>query len=228
VESGGAYWARLLPSIAHHRVVVPDAPGFGMSAPLARLDAGTFADWLDALLDATCSGRPTLVGHSMLGSLAARYAVEKGDRLQRLVLTGVPAIDPYRMPPGLAFAGIRSALWPSAANFDRFAAWPFHDGARTAALDPGWFAAFAAYRLSCGQVPHVRRAMRQAVGARWVRIPDADPVRPAPPDELLTNQLPRVYVSTCCFKRATERYTSGAARCRAPLAPRVLINKDVA
>ncbi|WP_345044935.1 alpha/beta hydrolase [Georgenia daeguensis] len=192
VESGGVYWARLLPYLSHHHVVAPDVPGFGESAPLARLELGTFTDWLDSLLDATSRGRPTLVAHSMLGSLVARYAVRRGERLQRLVLTGVPAIGPYRMPTNLAVAAIRSAVWPSASNFDRFAAWPFHDGVRTAESDPGWFAAFAAYRLSCGQVPHVRRAMRQAISVGRVHIPDAALERITTPTALVWGRHDRM------------------------------------
>jgi 2-hydroxymuconate-semialdehyde hydrolase len=42
IECGGAMWAPVLAQLAqHHRVVVPDVPGLGESAPLDRLNAST-------------------------------------------------------------------------------------------------------------------------------------------------------------------------------------------
>ena len=42
IECGGAMWAPVLTQLAQrHRVVAPDVPGLGESAPLARLDVDT-------------------------------------------------------------------------------------------------------------------------------------------------------------------------------------------
>ncbi len=52
IECGGAMWAPVLaPLVAHHRVIVPDVPGLGESAPLPHLDVDTFARWFAGLLD---------------------------------------------------------------------------------------------------------------------------------------------------------------------------------
>ena len=54
IECGGAMWAPVLsPLAAHQRVVVPDLPGLGASAPVARLDDDTFARWLAGVIDQT-------------------------------------------------------------------------------------------------------------------------------------------------------------------------------
>ena len=75
IECGGAMWAPVLAQLAKtYRVVVPDVPGLGESAPASRLDVDTFADWLQGVVSQTGLDRPTLVAHSLVGSLAARYA----------------------------------------------------------------------------------------------------------------------------------------------------------
>ncbi len=78
IECGGAMWAPVITRLAaNHRVVVPDVPGLGESAPVPRLDDDTFARWFDAVLAQTHADRPTLVAHSLLGSVAARYAARR-------------------------------------------------------------------------------------------------------------------------------------------------------
>ena len=42
--------------------------------------------WLGELIDRTCSTAPVLVGQLVGGAMAARYAADHGDRLERLVL----------------------------------------------------------------------------------------------------------------------------------------------
>ena len=91
IETGGAYWAPVVPRLAEsHRLVVPDVPGLGESEPVERLDAAVFAEWLRALLRLTGTEKPTLVAHSLLGSFAARFATRQEDLLGRLVLYGAP------------------------------------------------------------------------------------------------------------------------------------------
>jgi pimeloyl-ACP methyl ester carboxylesterase len=106
IQSGGVYWGRVISHLADsHRLVVPDVPGLGESAPLARLDAAVFADWLAALLRLTCQERPTLIAHSLNGSLAARFAARHGHLLRRLVLSGTPGIGRYRHAAGAPGCG---------------------------------------------------------------------------------------------------------------------------
>jgi pimeloyl-ACP methyl ester carboxylesterase len=175
IECGGAYWAPAIPSLLDsHRLVIPDVPGLGESEPVARLDPATFADWFAELLRATCTEKPALIAHSLLGTLAARFAAEHGDLLSRLMIYAAPGIGPYRMPLGLRVVAIRFALRPSEGNAERFDRWAFFDLDRARRRDPGWVEAFDAYTRSRAVVPHVKRTMRQLIGSATKQVPDAE------------------------------------------------------
>lgn len=174
VPVGGVIWLRIISALAtNHRVIVPDVPGFGQSPPVSKLDVDVAAGWLAALIRATCSTPPTVVAHSMLGSLAAGFASRQSTRLRHLVISGAPAIGSYRMPLGLRAAAVRLTLAPSARSLEHFLRWPFLDWERTRSQDPEWFDAFTAYLLSRGSLPHVKKAMRQTVSVGARRIPNS-------------------------------------------------------
>jgi pimeloyl-ACP methyl ester carboxylesterase len=192
IECGGAYWAPLVSELAEsHRLVVPDVPGLGQSEPVARLDPATFADWFAELLRATCTEKPTLIAHSLLGTLAARFAAEHGDLLHRLMIYAAPGIGPYRMPLGLRVVAVRFALRPSEANAQRFDRWAFCDLDRARRRDPGWLEAFNAYTRSRAAVPHVKRTMRQLIGSCTEQVPDAELRRIPIPTKLLWGRRDR-------------------------------------
>jgi pimeloyl-ACP methyl ester carboxylesterase len=175
IECGGAYWAPVVSELAEsHRLVIPDVPGLGESEPVARLDSASFAAWFAELLSATCTERPTLIAHSLLGTLAARFAAEHGDLLRRLTIYAAPGIGPYRMPLGLRVVAIRFALRPSEGNAERFDRWAFSDLDRARRRDPGWLEAFNAYTRACAVVPHVKRTMRQLIASCTKQVPDAE------------------------------------------------------
>lgn len=190
IECGGAIWAPVVERLAeHHRLVIPDLPGLGESDPVARLDAATFADWLRALLGQTCDEPPALVAHSLGGSLAARFATEHGERLERLVIYGAPGVGRYRMPLGLRAVAIRFALRPTERNAERFDRWAFFDYDRVRGAEPEWFAAFGAYTMARARIPHVKRALRGLIGAGTKPVPGLE--RLAPPATLLWGRLDR-------------------------------------
>ena len=175
IECGGVYWAPVLSRLAErHRLVVPDVPGLGESEPIARLDAVSFAAWLTALIRSTCEEPPALVAHSLVGSLAARYAARHGVALRRLVIYGTPGVGPYRLPPGLMVAAILFDLRPSQRNLDRFARWAFLDPDRTRRQDPEWLDAFDAYNIARGSVTHVKRTMRHLVKTCTKPVPKTE------------------------------------------------------
>ena len=175
IETGGVYWSPVISRLAEsHRLVVPDAPGLGASEPVARLDEEVFDEWFAALLRLTCHETPTLIAHSLYGSLVARFATKHGDLLRALVLYGTPGIGHYRLPLGLLVTAIRFDLRPSERNNARFADWAFLDPARTRRADPEWYDAFAAYGRSRGAVPYVKRTMRQLIRAGSKQISDAE------------------------------------------------------
>jgi 2-hydroxymuconate-semialdehyde hydrolase len=193
IQSGGVYWGRTISRLAdRHRVLVPDVPGLGESEPREGLDAPELASWLSTLLRLTGTESPTLVAHSLVGSLAVRFAADRGLLLGRLVLSGVPGIGPYRLPPGLLLGVVRSSLRPSEANFERFLRWPFLDADRTRRRDPEWFASFSAYLRSRSAVPSVRRTMRQLVRNGTKQVPDDVLASVAVPTALLWGRHDRM------------------------------------
>ena len=87
--SSSAYWDPLAQCLPGHRVVAPDALGFGRSpAPEeSRYDLSAHVDSLERLLDQ----QATIVGHST-GCLVALGAAGRWPKLvRRVVLTGLPA-----------------------------------------------------------------------------------------------------------------------------------------
>jgi pimeloyl-ACP methyl ester carboxylesterase len=193
IESGGPYWAPVVaPLTDHFRIVIPDAPGLGESAPVERLNAETFAGWFADLLRVTGVSKPVVVAHSLFGSLAASYATGHSDDLRRLIIYGAPGIGRYRMPLRLRYVAIRFALRPTAGNAERFDRFALLDFDATRARDPEWWAAFDAYTRSRASVPHVKRTMRQLIGAGTRRIPD-EPLRQiAVPVNLIWGQHDRM------------------------------------
>jgi 2-hydroxymuconate-semialdehyde hydrolase len=186
IECGGAYWAPIISRLTgDHRLVVPDVPGLGESDPVARLDTTAFTDWLEALQRLTCKQPPTLIAHSLLGTMAARFASRHGHLLHRLVIYGAPGIGPYRMPIGLRAVAIRFALRPSEPNAERFERWAFADLDRVRRQDPDWFDAFTTYLRSRAVVPQVKRTMRQLLSSCTKQIPDAELRRIEAPTTLL-------------------------------------------
>jgi pimeloyl-ACP methyl ester carboxylesterase len=182
IECGGVYWAPIISRLAReHRVIAPDVPGLGESDPAGA----TFDDWLIALLQLTCEETPTVVAHSLVGTLAARFAGSKSDLFRRLVLYGAPGIGPYRMPIGLRVAAIRFALRPSEPNMVRLERWAFADLDRVRRQRPDWLDAFTTYTRSRATVPHVKRTMRRLVVRGTQRIPDTELRRIEVPTVLL-------------------------------------------
>ena len=192
-QAGGVLWVRVVPRLTKRwRIVVPDLPGLGESAPVARLDFAAVSDWLERLLRLTCHDRPTLVAHSLPAGFAARFAAHHGERLRRLVLIGSPALGTFRPPPALLIAAMRLNLRPSQRNLERFSRWPYHrpdrirteHGERQDALDT--------YLLSRAALPHVRRTMRQLIKTGTGRIPDAELEGIAVPTALLWGRYDRM------------------------------------
>jgi 2-hydroxymuconate-semialdehyde hydrolase len=193
IESGGAYWARVIARLAHtHTLIVPDAPGLGETDPVSRADSDAVHRWLDELIRLTCPEEPVLVAHSLLGSIAARFAIDRGRLLRRLVLIGAPGIGPYRLPLGLLMAAIRSDLRPTERNLERFLPWPFLDPEAVRRQDPEWFRAFLAYMVARQAVPHVKQMMRWLIRAGTVRIADSELRRIEVPTTLLWGRQDRM------------------------------------
>jgi 2-hydroxy-6-oxonona-2,4-dienedioate hydrolase len=91
----------LLNELQGVRALAPDLPGRGLSAPIdlpRHRYRETAVAWLDHLLDALELDGTTLVGHSGGGLWALWYALTHPDRVNRLVLIGVPTLPNTRCP----------------------------------------------------------------------------------------------------------------------------------
>jgi len=173
IVCGGVYWAPIIPQLAQtHRLIIPDVPGLGESGPVDRLDIGAFAGWFQGLVELTCAERPALVAHSLLGSMAARFAARHGDLVDRLGVYAAPGVGPYRMPLGLRVVAILFALRPSRGNAERFDRWAFADYDRARRRSGAWLAAFSEYTRYQAMLPHVKRTMNQLIGSCTKQITD--------------------------------------------------------
>jgi pimeloyl-ACP methyl ester carboxylesterase len=85
-----------------HRVIAVDLPGFGHSPmPAEPISITGYARTLDALLDTLDVAAAAVVGHSMGGFVAAEFAINFPQRVERLVLVSPAGLSTYGDPRGL-------------------------------------------------------------------------------------------------------------------------------
>lgn len=96
----GAYWKTTIQALsgAGYRVIVPDQIGFGKSSkPEMAYSFHEMARHTKALLDQLGVKQTAVVGHSMGGMVAARFALMYPDTVTRLVLEDPIGLEDYRM-----------------------------------------------------------------------------------------------------------------------------------
>lgn len=89
-------WVKVAADLSHRvRILVPDLPGHGDSAPYeGPLGLETLVDGLAALVDRESPDAPvTLVGNSMGGWVSMLYAARHPERVEHLVLMGSAGLD---------------------------------------------------------------------------------------------------------------------------------------
>lgn len=97
---------------AGFRVIAPDLPGHGRSSRWPHYALAVFDDALAALAEQRLPSRFDLVGHSLGGHLALRFAARWPDRVRRLIIEAAP-VPPQDEADALAMrreAGRRSLL----------------------------------------------------------------------------------------------------------------------
>jgi len=96
----GAYWERTARALSArgHRVVVPDQVGFGKSSkPVPfQYTLHAMAAHTRALLEALGVERAAVVGHSMGGMVAVRFALLAPERTERLVLVNPIGLEDWK------------------------------------------------------------------------------------------------------------------------------------
>jgi pimeloyl-ACP methyl ester carboxylesterase len=117
----GAAWLRVIPDLVMSwRVVAPDLPGHGASGTFAdAVDLDRVTGWLDDLIECTCTTPPILVGHTLGGAIAARFASERSDRLAGLVLVDTLGLRPFQPDPAFGAAVQEFMSAPSEQTLDR-------------------------------------------------------------------------------------------------------------
>ena len=93
-DEGTRNWEKLIPALApNYHVVTFDLPGFGFSEKGNHLyspkNYATFVKWV---IDTYADGPVILLGHSMGGGIALRFAADYPERLSRLILVDAAGI----------------------------------------------------------------------------------------------------------------------------------------
>jgi pimeloyl-ACP methyl ester carboxylesterase len=183
-----AVWMRVIPElVTTHRVIAPDLPGLGASeVPDGPPDAEAVLTWLDELIEETCAIPPVVVGKGPGGALAARFAIEYGDRIDRLVLVDTHGLARFRPPPGMALSFISVMLRPTGRGLERgFRRYCFADLDRVRAEMGERYEWMAAYALDRFRTPSVKAAMRSLMRQLASAIPSRDLKRIAVPTTLI-------------------------------------------
>jgi pimeloyl-ACP methyl ester carboxylesterase len=178
-------WLPVVPDlVGTHRVVAPDLPGLGASTlPGGPPDGARVLAWLGALVERTCPEPPAIVGASLGGAIAARFAIAHPDRLSRLVLVDTGGLARFRPAPGVLFALARFVARPSERTQRAFLRQVTVDPARAQAL---MGADARAYGLELARTPSVRAANRHLLRQLGTR--------PIPPEQLAGMAVPTALV----------------------------------
>lgn len=124
---GATGWTNFRPNIGplsqHHRVIAVDMPGWGQS-DTATPDDRDHLEALELLLDSLELDRVTLIGNSMGGMTALRFAAAHPERVSHLTCMGTPAPGTNVFAPaGGPSEGLKVLFGayhdPSPANFKR-------------------------------------------------------------------------------------------------------------
>ena len=95
----GYYWGQVIRSLAANgfRVIVPDQIGFGRSSkPVINYSFKQLAQWSKNLLDTLCVQKTSILGHSMGGMLATRFALMFPERMDKLLLENPIGLEDYK------------------------------------------------------------------------------------------------------------------------------------
>ena len=117
--ANGLHWLRVIPALTpRHRVVAPDLPGQGETGQTAGGTREEVLEWLDALVEETCEGAAAVVGVTLGGAVAARYAAEHPERVDRLVLVDALGLAPFAPAPRFAAALNAFLAGPGGETYD--------------------------------------------------------------------------------------------------------------
>ena len=96
---GGYYWTNVIKALSEngYRVIVPDQIGFGKSSKaFIHYSFHQLAQWNKQLLDTLHINKSIVLGHSMGGMLATRFALLFPEKTEKLVLENPIGLEDYR------------------------------------------------------------------------------------------------------------------------------------
>ena len=182
-------WMPILAGLAPtYHVVAPDLPGLGASeAPAGSFSPGAVVAWLARLIDKTCDSPPALVGTSLGGTIAARFAAVHSDRLTNLVLVDAGGLSgPVRPALPVLLALIRHSLRPSRRTALGMLRRVAVDETAVRRQMGHRFEPFIDYLVDRSRIPSVQRANRQLL--RQIGFPRI------PPEQLSRISVPTTLI----------------------------------
>ncbi|WP_316737909.1 alpha/beta hydrolase [Pedobacter aquatilis] len=96
---GGYYWGNVIRALTGvgFRVIAPDQIGFGRSSkPIINYTFEQLVNWNKKLLDTLGIQKTSILGHSMGGMLATRFALMYPDRMDKLLLENPIGLEDYK------------------------------------------------------------------------------------------------------------------------------------
>jgi pimeloyl-ACP methyl ester carboxylesterase len=169
--------------VDRYHVIAPDLPGLGRSVVRSgTLDGPGTVKWLRELIAKTCDRPPIVLGMSLGGSIAARFAAKCRNEIAKLVLIDSGSLGRFRPRPSLLLALIRFAKKPDQTRAEQFQRQVFFNAERVRAQMGDRLTAVVEYQIDRAKQPSVNGANRtllRKVGTK--RIPD---------DELRKIQVP--------------------------------------
>lgn len=158
--ANAAHWLRVIPGlVASSRVIAPDLPGHGASEVAGESpDAERAVTWLAELIERTCPSPPVVVGHSVGGAIAARYAAEHPNRLAGLALVDSLGLAPFSPAPEFGAALQAFVSQPSERTHDELWRYCAFDLERVREGMGVRWDAFRAYNVERARAPSVQAA----------------------------------------------------------------------
>ena len=182
------HWARVIPDLmTTHRVVAPDLPGQGGSE-LRDGEPTTerVVAWLGELIERTCDSPPALVGFTLGGAIAARFAVDRPNDLARLVLVDALGLSAFEPAPQFARALNAFQAEPTTRAYELLMRQCMLDLDRVREQMGRRWDPFEAYNVQLARTPSVQAALATLMGELGIpAIPEPDLERIAVPTTLI-------------------------------------------
>jgi pimeloyl-ACP methyl ester carboxylesterase len=185
--ANAGHWLRVIPRLmASHRVIAPDLPGHGASRLTeGALDVHGIVAWLAELIKQTCPSPPVLVGQTLGGAIAARFASRDGTPVSHLVLVDTFGLAPFEPQPEFAQAVADFVSQPTETTHEALWRHCAFDLDRLRERMGQRWDSFMAYNLHLARTPSVRRAASRLIEQLATAIPVDELARIAVPTTLV-------------------------------------------